>query len=471
MKNENLEQVNIPKAETSKYKQMEEELRESKQYLSYILDSIQDGISILDADLQIVRVNSFMERYFSHRMPIVGRKCHEVYHLSAEPCDMCPALETLLSGKSCSKIYTRDENVWMELVTFPLFDPTRSCVTGVVEYVRNITERKRMEEELRESRQYLSDVIQFFPDATMVIDCKGKVVEWNLAMEKLSGVKSEDMLGKDNYEYALPFYGVRRPTLIDLVLQPVEAINKEYIYTEHNSNVLTGEAYFRNFRGEEIYMHGTASALRNTRGEIVGAIESIRNITDRKRAEEALREKEHRYYELSITDSLTGLYNSRHFYGQIQMEMNRAKRYQCSLSMMFLDVDNFKKFNDTFGHLEGDHVLSGLAQIIRNSIRQTDSAYRYGGEEFVILLPETDSSEAFPLAERLRSTFELEKFIPAGGGVVHMTVSIGISDYIPGEDAKEFIQRADDGTYTAKRQGKNRVVFCKNDESGSNHLR
>ena len=135
------------------------------------------------------------------------------------------------------------------------------------------------------SRQYLSDVIQFLPDATMVIDRQGRVVEWNLAMEKLSGVPAGEMIGKGNRQYAIPFYGERRSMLIDRLLQPgIVAQTDEYLSIGRNGGAVAGEGNLAQVRGKELFLHGTAAALRNNEGEIVGAIESFRDISRQKRA-------------------------------------------------------------------------------------------------------------------------------------------------------------------------------------------
>ena len=127
-----------------------------------------------------------------------------------------------------------------------------------------------------------------------------------------------------------------------------------------------------------------------------------RDITERQKALEKLAHSEKRYKQLSISDDLTGLYNSRHFYAQLQNEILRTERYQRKLSVALLDIDNFKRLNDTHGHLEGDRYLAELGRLIRKTIRETDAAFRYGGEEFAIILPETDGEEAVLLAERVR---------------------------------------------------------------------
>ena len=126
---------------------------------------------------------------------------------------------------------------------------------------------------------------------------------------------------------------------------------------------------------------------------------------------EQLRKSEQRFRELSITDDLTQLYNSRHFYHQLDEEIERTNRYRHPLSLLMLDLDNFKKYNDAFGHIAGDEVLATAGEILRDSLRKTDSAYRYGGEEFAILLPETKGEEALNFAERIRQAFERQKLI------------------------------------------------------------
>jgi diguanylate cyclase (GGDEF)-like protein/PAS domain S-box-containing protein len=183
----------------------------------------------------------------------------------------------------------------------------------------------------------------------------------------------------------------------------------------------------------------------------------VTNITDRKRMEEALIESERKFRELSIIDDLTQLYNSRHFHNQLKMEIDRADRYGQPLAMLFLDLDDFKRFNDTYGHVEGDRVLSLLGQVITGQLRQTDSAYRYGGEEFIILLPLTAGRDGAVTAERIRVEFKQRAITPATGGDVHMTVSIGVAQYRPGEDMKAFVSRADRLMYQAKKSGKDRV--------------
>ena len=173
--------------------------------------------------------------------------------------------------------------------------------------------------------------------------------------------------------------------------------------------------------------------------------------------EQALQESEDRYRELSIIDNLTQLYNSRYFYHQLKMEIDRVERYGQPLTLLLLDLDDFKQFNDTYGHIEGDQVLSRFGQVIKRCLRQTDSAYRYGGEEFTILMPMTTSKNGAVTAERIGAEFKKENFSPLTGKNIYLTMSIGLAQYKSQEDMKSFVHRVDQLMYKAKKNGKDRV--------------
>ncbi|MDH3886274.1 MAG: diguanylate cyclase, partial [Desulfobacterales bacterium] len=160
---------------------------------------------------------------------------------------------------------------------------------------------------------------------------------------------------------------------------------------------------------------------------------------------------------LAITDGLTKLYNSRSFYTQLELEVDRFNRYKHPLALLLLDIDNFKEYNDSYGHLEGDKVLVRFSQIIKTCLRANDSAYRYGGEEFTVILPETNGDEAKTVAQRIRSSLEAEKYKPVPGKVTRITISIGVTQCYPKEELSTFIRRADKAMYLSKENGRNRV--------------
>jgi diguanylate cyclase (GGDEF)-like protein len=160
---------------------------------------------------------------------------------------------------------------------------------------------------------------------------------------------------------------------------------------------------------------------------------------------------------LAVTDGLTKLYNSRSFYSQLETEVDRFNRYKHPLALLLLDLDHFKDYNDTYGHLEGDKVLVRFSQIIKSCLRANDTAYRYGGEEFTVILPETGGGEAGTVAQRIRAALENERFSPINGKEVKLTISIGVTEYQPKEELSSFIQRADRAMYRSKQKGRNMV--------------
>jgi len=324
----------------------------------------------------------------------------------------------------------------------------------------DVTDIKQAEEALRESERLYS-IILGSPFPTFVIGKDHKVLHWNKAMEILSGEKAEEVIG--TVQDLKAFYGKERPCMAHLLVDGLMEALPQYYSGQYVNSSLTDRAYevtefFPKIGEEGRWLRITAAAIRNSKGDMIGALETLEDVTEKKRMEEALRESEERYRELSIVDALTHLYNSRHFYSQLKMEIDRVNRYESHpLSLMLLDLDNFKTVNDSYGHVEGDQVLSRLGQVIKRCMRKTDSAYRYGGEEFTILLPVTTSRNAEVIAERIRTEFKKEDFTPAPGKVYHMTVSIGLAEYRPQEDMKAFVHRVDQLMYQAKKNGKDRI--------------
>jgi diguanylate cyclase (GGDEF)-like protein len=164
---------------------------------------------------------------------------------------------------------------------------------------------------------------------------------------------------------------------------------------------------------------------------------------------------------MALTDALTGLYNNRYFMQMFPHELIRARRYMKPLSLIMIDVDNFKKLNDTYGHPKGDQVLANLGKILAGSLRAADLSFRYGGEEFAVILPETRLDGAFMVAETLREKIFKGVTPLLGQNSDHLvTVSLGVSGF-PGDGSTtdHLLSHADACLYKAKHQGKNMVYW------------
>jgi len=173
-------------------------------------------------------------------------------------------------------------------------------------------------------------------------------------------------------------------------------------------------------------------------------LEKYRTLKEKGRLEEEVQR-------LSITDDLTGLHNYRHFYKTLELEIARLKRQRTALSLLMFDMDNFKRYNDLYGHLEGDKVLKKVGEVVNRLIRSNvDSGYRYGGDEFAVLLVGATLDQAMPIAERLRISIEQ-------AGFRDISVSIGVTEFYPDYNLREFVRLADDSLYAAKHSGGNRV--------------
>ena len=226
---------------------------------------------------------------------------------------------------------------------------------------------------------------------------------------------------------------------------------------EYDADVIVMTGYSGDYSYEEaINMGASDFVIKPVRLEEL-LLRLKRVLKERDLTQERVRMME-KLQKLAITDGLTKLHNSRSFYSQIEVEVDRFNRYKHPLSLLLLDIDHFKHYNDTYGHLEGDKVLVRISQIIRSCLRKLDTAYRYGGEEFTVILPETTCEEASNVAERIRIAVKAEKFDPDSKNDIVITISIGVTQYSPEEELSAFIQRADKAMYSSKQNGRNKVT-------------
>lgn len=298
---------------------------------------------------------------------------------------------------------------------------------------------QKIEEQLKDEIALWSLLLEQSRDGLAVLDQSGKVYKANKQFANMLGYSMEEVHQLHVWDWDFHFSKEQLQEILRMVNE-----KGDHFETRH-----------RRKDGSIINVELSISGSVYKGQKLVFCIS--RDTTERNRMEDALRESEARYQELSIIDDLTRLYNSRHFHDQLKMEIDRADRYGQPLALILLDLDNFKQFNDTYGHTEGDQVLSRLGQVIRRCLRKTDSAFRYGGEEFVVLMPVTTCEEGVVTAKRIQAELKKEDFSPHPDEKVHMTASIGVAEYKHEEDFKTFVSKVDKLMYQAKEKGKDRV--------------
>ncbi len=272
----------------------------------------------------------------------------------------------------------------------------------------------------------------------------------NAGFSSLTAATAEEALELvEKKDFAVVITDIRLPGLGGLELTKV-------IKKKNGADVIVVTGYSDDYSYEEAINTGASDfVIKPVRLEEL-LLRLKRVLKERQLSTERTRMME-KLQKLATTDGLTKLYNSRSFYSQLELEVDRYNRYRHPLSLLLLDIDNFKEFNDTFGHLEGDKALVRFSQIIKSCLRTNDSAYRYGGEEFTVILPETNGDEAKTVAQRIRSSLESEKFSPTPDKNAKITISIGVTQYFPKEELSAFIRRADRAMYLSKKNGRNRV--------------
>jgi diguanylate cyclase (GGDEF)-like protein/PAS domain S-box-containing protein len=295
------------------------------------------------------------------------------------------------------------------------------------------------------SKDFLDKLIQTCPDGIIGIDRKGTVIIYNAAAQKLTGRSAEEVIGKMSIQalYDDP--------------EMAREIKKEIYGQDYGGpgQVAGFEVTVKGVGGEKVPIRLSAALIFEGDQEI-GSVGFFHDMTARKEMEEELRRT-------SITDSLTNLYNRRHFHATLTEEMARSTRYSGPLSLAVFDLDNFKPFNDTYGHQEGDTILRLVAQCLESVFRSTDHSFRLGGDEFAVLLVETEIDKAGGVMERFMTTFAQKwqnKMAYLGRKLKPVTMSIGVSQLSAREDADKFQLRADLAMYEAKNAGGGRVVLA-----------
>ena len=438
------------KKKIQELEEAEEALESERVLLRNLIDNVPDRIYAKDSESRFIICNEAMIRRMgmTSMTELVGKSDFDF--LPLEMAQQFRADEQAIIQSGIPMI-NREEPLateggtitrWNLATKVPLLDKQGNRI-GIVGVGREITDRKQAEEALRWSEIQLHAILESTADGILAVDKKGRMIKTNQRFAQLWRIPQSLMDAGDDR------------ALLDSVMNQLSDPDAflEKVRLLYNSDAVDEDTLV--FKDGRVFERFSFPMIME--GVIIGRVWSFRDITERRRMEEALRDSEKRYRELSIVDDLTQLYNSRHFYFQLKIELDRSNRYKHPLTLLLFDLDNFKAFNDAYGHVEGDQVLWRLGRVVKRCLRETDFAFRYGGEEFTIILPMTTSAEGAVTAERIRTEFKKETFSPVPGQDVHVTVSIGLAQYKPQEEMKAFVHRVDRLMYQGKKNGKDRV--------------
>ena len=306
---------------------------------------------------------------------------------------------------------------------------------------------------------WLMDVLHNIDVGLVVLDMEFNIKLWNSFMQNHSAQLSSDVLEQPLFDIfpELPEEWFRRKLESVCVLKNAAFTTWEqrpYLFKFKNYRPVTGSAPY-------MYQNCTIQPLLDTRGQVAHICLIIYDVTEVAVNRLQLQTANNKLHTISRTDGLTGLLNRKTWEHSLNQEFQRFKRTQNPTSLIMFDIDHFKKVNDGFGHPAGDEVIRQTGSLLLQGIRNIDIAGRYGGEEFAIILPETDSNGAMVVAERLRTAIEASS-AHYEKHVINYTISLGIaqlSDTI--SDPTHWIEAADKGLYEAKRAGRNNSVVFK----------
>ena len=364
-----------------------------------------------------------------------------LWHSMIYPEDMTiveNSVREILQGKAIPpvehRIIRRDGTViWIRNTIVPYYDEKGQLIKydGLIE---DITDRKNTVEALRESEEKFRTIAETAADAIILADSDGNIIFWNKSAERIFGYSEDETMGKSLTILMPEKYREDHQRGLNRLKSTGES---KYIGR-------INEMYGLRIDGSDFPIELSVSMWKVKEKLFFSGI--VRDITKRKTLEKDLEQ-------LATIDNLTKVYNRTKFYDVMRIEMERTKRYNHPLSLVMFDIDHFKEVNDTYGHTVGDYVLQTLTQIVKENLREIDTLIRWGGEEFIIIVSETDLEKAAIMVERIRKAMKAFQFDHVG----KITVSFGVTQLKEDDTEDSIVIRADDAMYLAKKRGRNRV--------------
>ncbi|EAR07964.1 sensor domain-containing diguanylate cyclase [Reinekea blandensis] len=306
---------------------------------------------------------------------------------------------------------------------------------------------------------WLIEVMQTVDVGVLVLDLEYQITAWNGFMENNSGIDSADALGRSLFDVfddlSVEWFKHKADTVIQLRNRAFTTWEQRaYVFKFRNNRPITGVT-------EYMYQNCTFIPVIGTTGKVQNLAVIVYDVTDIATSKLELKAANDRLAQLSRTDGLTQLYNRAYWEEMLSNEFKRQKRHAHDLSLIMFDIDHFKKVNDTYGHQVGDDVIRAVAEEVRHNSRNTDIAGRYGGEEFALLLIDSDAENALLFAERLRKAIENRR-VSTPEGELQVTVSLGVAPWKESfHHYNAWIEAADKALYTSKDEGRNRSTLSK----------
>lgn len=395
---------------------------------------------------ELVSANSLFEELAARSVSeCIGRPLSEIFPRYVEkPFRTC--IERCLTEQCPQELELVVEraaiNRWWRLVASPVV-PRDAKTQRVITTLIEITERKQLELELDISRQRFEAVVETAYDGVITVDENQSIKLMNDAAKYIFGVKSENVIGTN---------------LSRFIPQRFRAKHPDYVASFRRSSVdarpMESRTPVRGLRSDGVEFPIEVTISKIQVGNEVEMTAVIRDISERVRLIDELSKA-------ATCDPLTGAFNRRHGNAVLKTELVRCERFKHVMSVVMLDLDHFKDINDNYGHACGDRVLVSINECMTGILRETDSFYRWGGEEFLILLPETSGEDAVRLAERARDALANQTLVSCGDHKIAVTASFGVAQYVDENTTLDnLIGQSDKALYEAKRLGRNRVELA-----------